>query len=90
MRSNYANKTPDGTHKKPELSAGLIAQDVEKLEREYGYKVEDKTSIITYVSSDGDYSLTYEKFIPVLINSVKEMSAEITSLKQQIEILKGE
>ena len=90
MRSNYDDKKPDGTHKKPELSAGLIAQDVEKLEREYGYKVEDKTSILTHVSSDGDYSLTYEKFIPVLINSVQEMSAQITNLKQEIKILKGE
>ena len=82
MRSNYANKTPDGTHKKPELSAGLIAQDVEKLEREYGYKVEDKTSVITYVSSDGDYSLTYEKFIPVLINAVQELSAKVKELEE--------
>ncbi len=85
MRCNYSNKTPDGTHKKPELSAGLIAQDVEKLEREYGYKVEDKTSVITYVSRDGDYSLTYEKFIPVLINAVQELSAQVEELKTKLK-----
>ena len=90
MRCNYANKTPDGTHKKPELSAGFIAQDVEKLEREYGFKVEDKTSVITHVSSNGDYGLTYEKFIPVLTKAVQELSAQITTLQQEINTLKGE
>jgi hypothetical protein len=88
MRSNYSDRKPDGTHKKPELSAGLIAQEVEKLEREYGYKAEDKTSVITYVSTDGNYSLTYSKFVPVLINAVQELSAQVTTLQDEINTLK--
>ena len=81
MRSDYENQTPDGTHKKAKLSGGLLAQDVEILEREYGYKVEDETSILTTVNSDGNYGLTYSKFVPILINAVKELSAEIKALK---------
>ena len=65
MRSDYPNSTPDGTHKKPKLFSGLIAQDVEILEREYGYKVEDNTAIITSVTEDGNYGLNYSKFVPV-------------------------
>ena len=81
MRSDYPNSTPDGTHKKPKLFSGLIAQDVEILEREYGYKVEDNTAIITSVTEDGNYGLNYSKFVPVLINAIKELSAEIKILK---------
>jgi len=82
MRSDYENGTPDGTHKKPKLFSGLIAQDVEILEREYGYKVEDDTAVITSVNENGNYGLTYSKFVPILINAVKELSAEIKALKE--------
>jgi hypothetical protein len=90
MRSDYENKTPDGTNKKAKLSGGLLAQDVEILEREYGYKVEDETSILTTVNADGNYGLTYGKFVPVLINAVQELSAQVTTLQQEINTLKGE
>jgi hypothetical protein len=90
MRSDYGNKTPDGTHKKAKLSGGLLAQDVEVLEREYGYKVEDETSILTSISEDGNYGLIYGKFVPVLIKAVQELSAQVTTLQQEINTLKGE
>jgi hypothetical protein len=66
------------------LQGGLLAQDVEILEREYGYKVEDKTSILTDVNTDGNYGLTYAKFIPVLINAVQELSAKVEELEKQL------
>jgi hypothetical protein len=82
MRSDYPNSTPDGTHKKPKLFSGLIAQDVEILEREYGYKVEDDTAVITSVTEDGNYGLNYSKFVPVLINAVKELSTKVKALEE--------
>jgi len=82
--------TPDGTHKKPQLIGGLLAQDVEKIEREYGYKVEDETNIVTQKGEDGQYSLTYEKFIPILVNAVQELSTQVDELKAEITTLKGE
>ena len=85
MRSDYKDGKPDGTHKKEKLCGGLLAQDVEVLEREYGYKLEDKTSILTDKNADGNYGLTYSKFVPVLINAVKELSAEVEELKAKLE-----
>ena len=85
MRSDYEDNKPDGTHKKEKLFGGLLAQDVEVLEREYGYKVEDKTSILTDKNADGNYGLTYSKFVPVLINAVKELSAQVEELKAKVE-----
>ena len=85
MRSDYEDNKPDGTHKKEKLSGGLLAQDVEVLEREYGYKIEDKTSILTDKNADGNYGLTYSKFVPVLINAVKELSAQVEELKAKVE-----
>ncbi len=81
MRSSYDDATPDGTNKQPKLFAGLIAQDVETLERAYNYKVEDETSLVTSKTEDGNYGLTYSRLIPVLINAVKELSAKVTALE---------
>jgi hypothetical protein len=92
-RSSYSEDlsvTPDGTHKKPQLISGLLAQDVEEIEREFGYKIENKTNLVTQKGEDGQYSLTYEKFIPILINAVKELSTTVEQLKTEITNLKGE
>ena len=94
MRSDYSKDfsiTPDGTHKQQKVSGGLLAQDVEKLEREYGYKVEDETAILTDKhNTNGNYGLTYSKFIPVLINAIQELSTQVETLKTKVETLKGE
>ena len=92
-RSSYSEDlsvTPDGTHKKPQLISGLLAQDVEEIEREFGYKIENKTNLVTQKGEDGQYSLTHEKFIPILINAVKELSTTVEQLKTEITNLKGE
>ena len=94
MRSDYSKDfsiTPDGTHKQQKLLGGLLAQDVEKLEREYGYKVEDETAVLTDKhKTNGNYGLTYSKFIPVLINAVQELSTQVDELKSELLALKGE
>ena len=86
-RSSYSDDlsvTPDGTHKKTQLMGGLLAQDVEEIEREYGYKLENETNIITQKSEDGQYGLIYERFVPVLINAVKELSLQVEELKTKL------
>jgi hypothetical protein len=89
MRSDYKDGEPDGTHKKEKLQGGLLAQDVEELERAYGYKVEDGTSILTDKNADGNYGLTYSKFIPVLINAIQELKTELDAAKARITTLEG-
>ena len=97
-RSKYVNKgqrfddiVPNGTHKEEWLDVGFLAQDVEKLESEYGYNISDKTNLTTHVTEDGQqYGLTYNKFVPMLVNAVKELSTTVDELKAEITTLKGE
>ena len=78
--------SPDGTHKEDWLDTGFLAQNVEKLEEEYGYKIEDKTNLTTTLSEDGVmYGLTYSKFIPSLVKAIQELSAEVEELKSNKE-----
>jgi trimeric autotransporter adhesin len=92
MRSDY-NKdlsiTPDGTYKKPQVVAGLLAQDVEILERAAGYKVEEQTNIIVSKDEKGNYGLQYEKLIPILINALQEADDKIDALIARVATLEG-
>ena len=84
-------KTPDGTHKESWTDVGFLAQDVEKIEAEFGHKIEDETNLTTYMSEDKDaYGLTYAKFVPMLVKSVQELSTQVDELKQELATLKGE
>ena len=71
---------------------GLIAQDVETSLNDVGVS-QNKAAILQYEEKndekDSDYSLDYIKFTPILINAVKELSAEIESLKSKIAALEG-
>ena len=97
-RSKYVEKgedfrdlITDGTHKEDWLDTGFLAQDVEKLESEYGYNIADKTNLTTTLSDDGNqYGLTYSKFVPMLVKSVQELSTQVDELKQELKTLKGE
>ena len=74
------------------LKYGLIAQDLEKSLEEVGVE-KDSAAILQYTEELSDdpnlndnqskYSLSYEKLIPILINAVKELSAEVQELKSK-------
>ena len=77
---------PDGTYKKDQLNLGFLAQDVEKIEEELGYKVSDKTNLTTSLTNDGkQYGLKYERFVPILVKAVQELSDQVTDLKDQLD-----
>jgi hypothetical protein len=81
----------DGTHTEPQLNAGLLAQDVEEIEQSYGFDKKDLTALVTTLSGDGKaYSLQYERFVPMLIKSVQELSSQVENLKEEIEELKND
>ena len=84
-RSDYSNDlsvTPNGTHKKPKLDIGLIAQEVETVVKANGYGSSENDNLLFNKSTDGlYYGLNYERFVPVLINAIKELSAKVTALE---------
>lgn len=64
----------------PDKKLGLIAQDV--------YEVIPEVVNVPE-SEEGLYGITYTELIPVLIQSIKELSAEVNRQKEKIEILES-
>ena len=61
---------------------GLIAQEVETVEKANGYAANENDCLFISKSMDGlNYGLKYERLVPVLINAIKELSAEVKALK---------
>ena len=85
IRSDYSDDlsvTPDGTHKKEKTEVGLIAQEVETVEKANGYSTDQNNSLFISKSIDGlHYGLKYERLVPVLVNAIKELSAKVTALE---------
>ena len=99
-RSKYGDKyaddydlnaqTPDGTHKEDWLDIGFKAQEVEALEIAAGYNKSSKTNLTTTLTSDSkQYGIQYNKFIPILVKAIQELSAETEELKQKVETLEN-
>ena len=57
------------------VSYGLAADQLQKVYPELVYK-----------DAEGNYSINYIEMVPLLVQSIKELSAEVTSLKQQLGI----
>ena len=93
-RSKYSDDqsvTPDGAHKEEQLDVGFLAQDVEALEKEYGYDFDNKTNLTTQLSEDNQmYGLKYSKFVPMLVKSIQELTTQVEMLKTEVATLKGE
>jgi len=99
-RSKYGDKyaddydlnaqTPDGTHKEDWMDVGFKAQSVQALEEAAGYKIKDKKNLISSVTGDGtQYTLKYEKFIPILVKAIQDQDAIIQSLTARIAALES-
>ena len=89
-RSDYENGTPDGTHKKPKLNLGLIAQDEHEVEKEHGYGDTLDNMLVSDLSVDGEnYGMKYSKLVPILINAVKELSSKNEALEARLAALES-
>ena len=99
-RSKYVDKTADdydlntithdGTHKEDWLDVGFKAQDVETLEKAAGYKIADKTNLVTSLTGDGkQYGLQYSKFVPILVKAIQEQQTTIEALTPRITALEA-
>ena len=41
--------------------------------------------LITTENAEGNYGMEYDRLVPILINAVKELSAENTALKARLD-----
>ena len=92
MRSDYSDDlsvTPNGDYKKPQLVTGLLAQDVETLERAAGYKIEEQTNLVVSKDEKGNYGMQYEKLIPILIKALQEADDKIDALTARVTTLES-
>lgn len=73
---------PDGTHKRPKQHVGFIAQEIEVLEQELGFATSKDSQLFCNTNEDDTaMGIKYERLIPVLVNAIQELSAEIKLLK---------
>ena len=83
--------TPDGSKKRDRLHLGFLAQDVLEVEKSFGYAEKRDDMLTVNLTEDGNsYGMKYERLVTVLVNAVKELSAEVKVLQQEINTLKGE
>ena len=78
--------TPDGSKKRARLHVGFLAQEALEVEKANGYGTSNDDSLILNLTEDGmSYGMKYERLVPVLVNAVKELSAENTALKARLD-----
>ena len=74
------------------IMTGLIAQDVETALEAAGVEANSMTLLQHNPVEDekeSDYQMDYLKLVPVLINAVKELSAQVDELKAEVAALQG-
>jgi len=76
-RSDYKNGERDGTHKKDLINIGFLAQEIKAVETNLGI---DNHAIVDTTDLDS-IGMKYSRLIPVLVNAIQELSAEIEILK---------
>jgi hypothetical protein len=79
-RSNYADGISDGSKKKDDPQLGFLAQEVQSIEDGLGI---DNNCIVDTETPEL-LKMTETKLIPVLVNAIKELSAEVEALKAQL------
>ena len=83
-RSDYEDRVPTGQNKLEELTLGFLAQEVEEVEKSYGYDVANKTNLVVDRDVDQDhFGITYEKMIPILTKAIQELEARVKELENK-------
>lgn len=76
----------DGSKKKSKINLGLIAQEVLAIESADGYAQDADSQLLANENEDGtSYGIKYDRIVPVLINAIKELSAQNEELKARLD-----
>ena len=82
--------TPDGSKKEPKQHLGFLAQEVLAIEQADGFaSSRDNMLIVNQTPDETAYGLKYERFIPILVNAIKELSTEVDTLKTKVAALEA-
>ena len=77
--------TPDGSKKRTKLHVGFLAQEALEIEKANGYGFSKDDMLVVNLNEDETaYGMKYERLVPVLVNAIKELSAEVEQLKSQL------
>ena len=77
--------TPDGSKKRSQLHIGFLAQEALEVEKSNGYgSSKEDMLVVNLTPDDMSYGMKYERLVPVLVNAIKELSAEVEQLKSQL------
>ena len=75
----------DGSKKRSKLNVGFLAQEALEIEKANGYgSSKDDMLIVNLNEDETAYGMKYERLVPVLVNAIKELSAEVEQLKSQL------
>jgi len=80
-RTNYEDGVSDGTKKKDLIDIGFLAQEVQAIETDLGI---DNHAIVDTSNAD-IFGIKYARLIPVLVNAIQELSAEVEALKAKLK-----
>ena len=76
------NAKPDGSRKKNKINVGFLAQEVQAIEEDLGYKASEESNLVFNDNDGFQYGLKYERLVPMLVNAIKELSAKVKALEE--------
>ena len=79
----------DGSKKESQLNLGLIAQEELEVEKEHGFGDTRENMLVSYENDSGNYSMKYDRLVPVLVNAIKELSAKNEALEARLAALES-
>jgi hypothetical protein len=85
LACSYEYGYKDGNLVREKESYGFIAQDVKNILDDLNIKFD----ALGYDESKDAYRLTYEEFIPSIVQAIQEIDSNVQNMKKRLEILEN-